>query len=299
MYHRILPKSDARYAGEEPGMIVEPETFRQHLQQLKQLFTILPLSEWAERQQSGKTMPSNACTITLDDGWADNYEYAFPIIQEEQVPATLFAVSDMIGGTQQFWPNRLARLFTHCSQEQLSELNWLAPFWVSRTATLNPEEISAIIQLLKSLPDDVIVNHLSETEVLLGIANGTSQPLVNWQQLREMSNSGLVEIGSHTCNHYRLQQSLDPIVMASEIINSRQRLQDELNKPVDLFCYPNGDVCPEALELVRSHYKAAVTTRSGINSNKTTDLHQLVRIGVHQDISSTSTKFQSRLANWF
>ena len=87
--------------------------------------------------------------------------------------------------------------------------------------------------------------------------------------------------------------------MASEIIDSQQRLQDELNKPVDLFCYPNGDVCPEAIELVRHHYKAAVTTKRGINSNAGTDLHQLMRIGIHQDISNTATKFQSRLANWF
>lgn len=308
MYHRILPQSDPRYASEEPGMIVEPNTFRQHLQQLKQLFTILPLSEWVERQQSGQAIPSNACAITFDDGWADNYEYAFPIIQQEQVPVTLFAVSDMIGGTQQFWPNRVARLFTHCSTEQLNELNWLAPFLQAATIkrsnggateALNAEQISAVIQQLKSLPDNLIASHLLEAEAELGIDNDTSQPLVNWQQLREMSDSGLVEIGSHTSHHFRLQQSLDPAVMASEIIDSQQRLQDELNKPVDLFCYPNGDVCPEAIKLVREHYKAAVTTQRGINSNAGQDLHQLLRIGVHQDISNTATKFQSRLANWF
>jgi peptidoglycan/xylan/chitin deacetylase (PgdA/CDA1 family) len=214
----------------------------------------------------------------------------------------------MIGGTQQFWPNRVARLFTHCSTEQLNELNWLAPFLSAAaikihnggaTQALNAERISAVIQQLKALPDDIIADHLSESEALLGIDKDTSQPLVNWQQLRKISDSGLVEIGSHTSHHYRLQQSLDPAVMASEIIDSQQRLQDELNKPVDLFCYPNGDVCPEALKLVREHYKAAVTTRRGINPNRGQDLHQLLRIGVHQDISNTATKFKSRLANWF
>ena len=303
MYHRILPPSDPRFAEEEPGMIVEPETFRQHLQQLKQLFTILPLSEWVERKQSGKAIPNNACTLTFDDGWADNYNYAFPILQQEQVPVTLFAVSGMIGGTQQFWPNRVARLLTHSSAEQLAELDWLQPFITaantSGAATLNTEQISAAIQRLKALPDDTIAHHLVETEKLLAITSDHSQPLVNWNQLREMSNSGLVEVGSHTCHHYRLQRTLDPTVVANEIINSQQRLQDELGKPVDLFCYPNGDVCPTALELVRSHYKAAVTTRRGINSNSQTDLHQLMRIGVHQDISNTTTKLQARLANWF
>ncbi|MFT5548301.1 MAG: hypothetical protein ACI9CO_000215, partial [Candidatus Azotimanducaceae bacterium] len=61
MYHRILPVSDPRYHNEEPGMIVEPETFREHIRQLKQLFTIMPLSEWIERQRNGKSLPTNCC----------------------------------------------------------------------------------------------------------------------------------------------------------------------------------------------------------------------------------------------
>ncbi len=300
MYHRILPQSDPRYSKEEPGMIVEPETFLEHINQLKQLFTILPLSEWIHRSQMGQPLPDNACAITFDDGWADNYEYAFPIIQEQQIPTTLFAVSHMIGTNRQFWPNRLAELLKTATAEQLLSLPWLSTL-VPPTAetTFNKELLSSIVNQLKVNPDHLIHEWLANAEQQLDIEPATDQALVNWQQLKEMSDSGLVEIGSHTCNHTRLQDNLDHQIIESEIAASQLRLQEELNQPIDLFCYPNGDVSPAALAAVRKHYKAAVTTQRGINSGANNDHHQLLRIGVHQDISNTSNRFQARLANWF
>lgn len=300
MYHRILPVSDLRYHSEEPGMIVEPETFREHIRQLKQLFTILPLSEWVDRRNSGKSLPTNSCAITFDDGWADNYQYAFPIIQQEQVPTTLFAVSDMIGSNRKFWPNRISNLLHTISIDQLRELHWLSPLLLDiGQGTVAPDQLALIIDSLKNSPDNTIIEWLDEAEKNLEIPVNTSQPLVSWSQLKSMSDSGLVTIGSHTCNHYRLQDSLDRTTMANEIINSQKRLQEELRRPVDLFCFPNGDVCPAALDVVKKHYKGAVTTQRGINSTPNSDSIQLKRIGVHQAISNNPTKFQARLANWF
>lgn len=299
MYHRILPADDERFAQEEPGMIVTPDTFRQQLRELKQLFTVLPLTEWIERRKAGKSLPARACAITFDDGWLDNYQYALPILQQEQVPATLFAVSHMIGTQREFWPNRLARLLSLTPNEiSQAELGWLhgAPQF-NKNGTHDREAIAAIINYCKQFSDADLHGWLDQAERVLSIDGSATPSLMNWDQLRGMHQSGLITVGSHTRNHYRLLNTLAQETLIGEIRESKTLLERELDTAVDLFCYPNGDVCEAAISEVRNTYSAAVTTQRGINT-ATTPAHQLLRIGVHEDVSRSSVQLKARLSGW-
>lgn len=295
MYHRILPKSDPRYSIEEPGMIVEPETLRMHLQVLKSEFTIISLSEWIFRKKNCKPLPKKACAITFDDGWLDNYEYAWPILQQEQVPATLFAVPGMIETSLDFWPNRIAILLQQ-PIEKLKSIEWLSELIDKQT---NSRETSAqVIDSLKAYSDDHLIELISQAEIELMISPTTTSSLMNWDQICELSDSGLVEIGSHTCQHIRLRQDIKSDIRFREISISKQQLQTRLNKPVELFCYPNGEYCEAAVREVSENYLAAVTTQGGINSLGSSNDFLLSRIGVHQDVSNNRRRLLARVANW-
>ena len=292
MYHRILPPTDPRFAQEEPGMVVTPASFCQQLRTLKHLFEPMFLSEWIERRAANKTLPPRACAVTFDDGWLDNYEFALPILRKEQVPSTLFAVSHMIGTTRQFWPNRLIRVLNtnHCRLN----LDWLPGY--KPQDTFDREQIAQYILRCKQLSDAEISMHLDAAEARLQLPTIDLPSLMNWEQLLTMQSSG-VEIGSHTGNHYRLLENLSAKLVEEEICQSKKMLQEQLDKPVKLFCYPNGDACPVAIQLVQQHYLAAVTTQRGINGRHTA-AHNLQRIGIHEDIGSTPTRFAARLSGW-
>lgn len=89
--------------------------------------------------------------------------------------------------------------------------------------------------------------------------------LTNWQ-LKELAESGLVEIGAHTMNHsYLTKISLDQAKF--EIEESKRLLEKKLGIPIVSFAYPYGAFNNETIDIVKAAgFRSAVTTISGIFS---------------------------------
>ncbi len=306
MYHRVLPAADPRARCEEPGMMVTPTSFQMQLEILRERFAMVKLADWVARRERGETLPPRACAITFDDGWADNHEFAFPILQQLKVPATIFLVADMLGTHRQFWPQRLAAMLTEIAEQQPRQwshpsLDWIKSATSSYTFnTLAPtqEQLSELIAGAKLLPDNEIHRRLDTIASSLGLhCHAAAASILSWPQLREMLDSGLIEAGSHTCNHIRLTADTPRDDLEREIMQSKQQIEQLSGSAVRSFCFPNGDHSAAALSLVKQHYHAAVSTRHGWNS-LASDVHLLHRIGVHEDIANTRTAFLARISGW-
>lgn len=302
MYHRILPASDPRFALEEPGMIVTPETFAMHMREAQRHFDVIELSQWIKMKEQNLPLPRKACAITFDDGWADNYQYALPILQAEKLPATLFAVAEKIGTDFQFWPNIItALLFTPAalhSLQQHSIFGQIFPQLAKPASFIDREYAAAYISQLKQFSDSAIFSALNDIAWRSLLETDLPNALMSWEQLIAMQQSGLVSIGSHTCNHKRLTTALTEEEMQHEIIQSKIIIENRLSSAVDLFCFPNGDYSPRALELVEQNYSAAVTTQKGIVKTNTCSKHELTRISIHEQVSNSKKLFGARLSGW-
>lgn len=90
IYHHVAENTP-------PSTTISVETFIEHLDQISaNQFNVVDL-EWAISQiRAGKPIPDRSVAITFDDGFADIYHNAFPLLKERNLPFTLFVATDAI-----------------------------------------------------------------------------------------------------------------------------------------------------------------------------------------------------------
>jgi len=305
MYHRVLPETHPDMADVEPGMVVTPQSLDMHLSIVRRHFTLLHLSEWLALRAAGKPLPPKACVITFDDGWADNVEFAYPLLQKHRVPATIFLVADWVGTRNEFWPERLARLLRHVGQQGPELFSSAAFAWLRTNATTfafgaqppTREQLNQIFLHCKQWSDDELHRRLDELTQCSALPTLTTPVLMNWTDVATLSASGLVEFGSHTCRHVRLRDGLDAGLMRHEVVDSHRLIREATGRAPETFCYPNGDHSSQAVAQVREIYKGAVSTQSGWNG-VSSDGWLLRRIGIHNDVAADAVAFEARVSGW-
>jgi peptidoglycan/xylan/chitin deacetylase (PgdA/CDA1 family) len=286
-------------------MYVSPDTLNLHLNELKRYFELVHLDEWLQRAKQGSTLPKLACAITFDDGWRDNYEFALPVLVRHGAPATIFLVSSYIGTTYRFWPNRLLSLLQKSFAtpgsvtypEPLSRIVEPVLAAAAGRGELRADDADVVVQEAKGWDEEEVRALVERAEKSCGNVSEAGE-ILSGDEVAKMGATGLIRFGSHTATHFRLGGRISSHALEREIVDSRKHLQDLSGQTVDLFCYPNGETSPAAIDLVRRHYLGAVTTCKGWHAAGR-DSHLIRRIGVHEDVSNAREPFLERLSGWF
>jgi peptidoglycan/xylan/chitin deacetylase (PgdA/CDA1 family) len=269
MYHRVLPASDIAATYVQPGMYVTPETFEQHLAFVSTHLHPLTFAELLSRwDEGGWNDASRYCVVTFDDGWIDNYRYAFPLLRKYGVPATIFLATGYIGSDEWLWSDRLGDLLRRRRQG-------------------TPAQWNRAIERAKDLPDrerDALLCSLAMD------ADDTQDPgrrFLDWNEIREMARHG-VAFGSHTSSHANLSR-LSGAALERELREPLERLRTNGIPHVPVLAYPNGDHTDAVVQAARAAgYSAAVSVRAGLESKFPSDRFRLRRINVHEDVSRSA-----------
>ncbi|MBW2051425.1 MAG: polysaccharide deacetylase family protein [Deltaproteobacteria bacterium] len=92
----------------------------------------------------------------------------------------------------------------------------------------------------------------------------TPQPMLNWQELKEVTEAG-VDIQSHGCSHRPLI-NLSFSDLQKEMNESKDILEQGLGKPVDYFCCPQGTADQNVVEAIKkAGYKGATIGGNGLH----------------------------------
>jgi peptidoglycan/xylan/chitin deacetylase (PgdA/CDA1 family) len=93
MYHSVNP--DAR---PQNRLAISVEAFERQMHFLKNNhYHVLPLDSVAGLIREKRKIPHKTVAITFDDGYKDNYTYAFPVLKKYSLPATIFVIINEVG----------------------------------------------------------------------------------------------------------------------------------------------------------------------------------------------------------
>ncbi|MFS0783784.1 polysaccharide deacetylase family protein [Bacillus sp. 1P06AnD] len=233
MYHHFDPAVQS-------GTIVDPAVFKQQMMILKnQGYTTITADEAIAIAQKRIPMPEKPIMITMDDGYESNYTYAYPILKELNMKATLFMVTDFIEHPR---------------------------------------------------------------------SHPSPYPKLTWAQLKDMSDSGVFSIQSHTDNMHqqingkgliaspiskggkRETQSQYEQRIYDDVVRSKRLLEKHLGKPVTVFAYPFGQYSTVSEKMLRkAGFHMTVTTDRGLlDISKKNPTFLIKRVNIHGKATAAS-----------
>lgn len=277
MYHRI---SDI--AQDPWDLCVHPDHFADHVKKLKQNFDVIPMYRLAERLQKKDSL-KNLVAITFDDGYLDNYQNAKPILERQQVPAT-FYLTTKFKADKKYWWDELEQIILNTPVlpetasinlpgKQITSLLGDAKrldaliakqnaFW-RYGRPLNNSRLKLYYEcweVIKTLGIEEQQVAIRDIRTWAGVSNVPTPPLMNEQQVKEVSNSSLFEIGAHSINHPALG-SLNSATQREEIAGSKKALENVVSQHLTGFAYPYGHYNEQTPVLTKnSGFSYAVTT---------------------------------------
>lgn len=272
IFHRVLAEPDPIFPGE-----MHAARFEQLLDVLAEAFEVLPLGQ-AVQLQSLAQLPPRALAITFDDGYADNAEIALPLLQKHGLCATFFVATGFLDGGRMFNDSVIETLRRSKSQQ----IDLSAFGGGVRSLASAAERCTAIEAVLEHVKYLSLAGREEALATLHASAGSPVLPtdlMMRSQQVQQLHQAGM-EIGGHTVRHPILQVLGDEEA-EQEISAGRERLQDLIQAPVELFAYPNGkpgrDYDKRDVEIVRRlGFKAAVSTAVGV-ATPDSDRFQLPR----------------------
>ena len=117
MYHYTRDLKHSRYP-EIKGLDVS--LFREQIEFMKQQFNIVSMEQVIEAVERHADLPDKALLLTFDDGYVDNYTFAFPILVEFGIQGSFFIPGKTFATHQLLNVNKI-----HYILASADEKNWL------------------------------------------------------------------------------------------------------------------------------------------------------------------------------
>jgi peptidoglycan/xylan/chitin deacetylase (PgdA/CDA1 family) len=224
--------------------ISDAASFSEQMAILRDDFHAVGAKQVLDAIQHGRKLPERAVWVTFDDADPSVIDVALPVLDQRQVPSTVFVCPGMVDGDHPYWWQVVERF----AAEGL-------PFPSSLPVTKEAEAL----RRLKSMSDAQRRSTVEEmTSVMADAGIGLRHSQISTRQLQRYVEHGGT-VGNHTWDHPCLNRC-HPDEQRRQVIEAHEWIRDRFPSQPLLFAYPNGDWALQAEEvLTELGYGVAVT----------------------------------------
>ncbi|WP_339134478.1 MAG: polysaccharide deacetylase family protein [Candidatus Electrothrix sp. GW3-4] len=297
-YHRVTDPHTPGFDSFKANVSATPEAFAEQMDYVRKRFSVISLENLLDSLRGRHKLPANPLLITFDDGYRDNLENAFPLLQQRHMPAVIFLTTDHIGQATPFYWDLIAYCFSHTLKKEVELPLFGKKQWDDEQSRI--EVMGSWLDILKTQANDKKKWAMQQLPSLLDVAvpeNHFSGNHLNWDQVRTLVASG-IEMGAHTQSHPILSRIPQDQVQ-QEIFGSKERIEQETGRPVKAFAYPNGlpaDFNPTTQTILKNAgFEAAFTLLPGPTRWAAVQKHPLAipRVSIHH--KDTLPRFAAKL----
>jgi peptidoglycan/xylan/chitin deacetylase (PgdA/CDA1 family) len=264
MMHRVIPSISKERIHNHLSLEISPE----HLENIISFFIrnnydLISLDNLPGWLESNRNNNKKFVIFTLDDGYKDNLDYAYPVFKKFSTPFTVYITNSFADKSAILWWYIIEDMIIKNKNVAYS----FSDFKINLDCSNYRKRETAFARLR-----DLIMKfdeHNLEQELTgffskfgYSVNDYNIDVTLNWDEISQLSKDPLVTIGSHTLNHYNLcnltnDQSLH------EISESKIHIELKINTRVNHFSYPLGKYTNREMEYAeRCNFLTATTTKN-------------------------------------
>jgi len=267
LHHVRPPRRDA-FQPNQP-LEVTPRFLEQVVRRLRrQRLDLISLDEMHRRLNDGDFKRRFVC-VTIDDGYRDTAQFAYPILKAHDVPFAIYVPTSFPDRIGELWWRALEAVVARNRRITLL-INDQERGFECATAAEKHHVFDQLDKWVRSFrtADELrrVVRDLS-VRYQVDIADFCEELCMSWEDLSRLAADPLVTIGAHTVNHVSLAKTPERQARA-EMAMSRSVIEASLGLRPDHLSYPVGDSTAAGRREFRIAaelgFKTAVTMRPGV-----------------------------------
>lgn len=282
MLHHITPDDDERNSA------ITTRQLRRYLGYLVENgYTFISLEHLITAIRNHETLPEQPVVFTLDDGFADQAEIAAPIFLEFDCPLTFFVITGMLDQALWPWDSQVSWITEVTRQPTLKIEIGSHPVELNLSDNNNRRQARrTLYNLLREMPTTQVAETVCKlarvAQVELPDKPPTPYQPMDWDMARTLERKG-IRFAPHSVSH-KILSKMDEHSVQQEILVSWKSMQQELENPLKVFCYPTGrwiDYGPREINFLKQEgFLGAVSTTSELVDPKTEQLFSLPRLSL-------------------